>query len=194
VRIFEQDEAICNRLADRLSNTTVINADATVVTELQEEQIDGVDFFVATSDSDEDNVMTCLQAHTLGAKTCLTLIHRADYAAAISSSGKHFGISAAVSPREATLREIERFITSDRFHLVKTLPGAELIEMRVAKGSIAVGHMVHEIEWPEGCVLVGLLHGTHADVPGADDVLQADDLVYAVVSGKARKAFVKLLF
>lgn len=193
VRIFEQDEAICHNLVDRLSNTTVINADATVVAELQEEQIDGVDFFVATSDSDEDNVMTCLQAHTLGAKNCLTLIHRADYASAISSSGKHFGIAAAVSPRDATRREIERFITSDRFHLVKTLPGAEVIEMRVSKGSIAAGHMVHEIDWPEGCVLVGLMHGTHSDVPGPDDVIQAEDHVYAVVSGKARKAFVKLL-
>jgi len=193
VRIFEQDEAVCKNLVDRLSNTTVINADATVVAELEEEQIGGVDFFVATSDSDEDNVMTCLQAHTLGAKTCLTLIHRADYAAAISSSGKHFGIAAAVSPRDATRREIERFITSDRFHLVKSLPGAELIEIRVNKGSLAAGHMVKEVEWPDGCVLVGLLHGTHAEVPGPDDVLQAGDHVYAMVSGKARKAFVKLL-
>lgn len=193
VRIFEQDEAVCRGLVDRLSNTTVIHADATVVAELQEEQIGGVDFFVATSSSDEDNVMTCLQAHTLGAKTCLTLIHRADYAEAISSSGKHFGILAAVSPREATRREIERFITSDRFHLVKRLPGAEIIEMRVNKGSLAAGHMVKEVEWPEGSVLVGLQHAIHADVPGPDDVLQTGDHVYAVVSPKARKAFVKLL-
>ncbi len=193
VRIFEKDEEICRGLVDRLSNTTVIQADATVVAELREEQIDGVDFFVATSSSDEDNVMTCLQAHTLGARTCLTLIHRADYAEAISSSGKHFGIQAAVSPRDATRREIERFITSDRFHLVKRLSGAEILEMRVNKGSIAAGHMVKEVEWPEGCVLVGLLHATHADVPGPDDVLQAGDHIYAVVSPKARKAFVKLL-
>lgn len=137
--------------------------------------------------------MTCLQAHTLGAKTCLTLIHRADYASAISASGKHFGISAAVSPRDATKREIERFITSDRFHTVKSLPGAQLLEMRVKKGSIAAGHTVEEVEWPAGSVLVGLLHGTHADVPGPGDVLQAGDHVYAMVSDKARKAFVKLL-
>ena len=63
--------------------------------------------------------MSCLQAHTLGAKSCLTLIHRADYAAAISASGHHFGIRAAVSPREATRREIQRFITTDRYHVLK---------------------------------------------------------------------------
>lgn len=193
VRIFEQDQELCKKLVDRLSNTTVINADATVVAELQEEQIEGVDFFVATSDSDEDNVMTCLQAHTLKAKKCLTLIHRADYAQAISGSGQHFGIEAAVSPRDATLREIQRFITSDRYHVVKKLDGGELIEMRVGKGSIAAGHMVKEVDWPDGCVLVGLLHGTHADVPGPDDVVQAGDHLYAMVSTKARKAFVKLL-
>lgn len=193
VRIFEKNEAVCKSLVDRLSNTTVINVDATVVAELEEEQVHGVDFFVATSDSDEDNVMSCLQAHTLGAKTCLTLIHRADYAAAISSSGRHFGIAAAVSPREATRREIERFITSDRFHLVKKLEGAEVLEIRVAKGSIATGHMVKEVAWPDGCVLVGLMHGVHADVPGPEDVIQTGDLVYAVVSPKARKEFLKLL-
>lgn len=193
VRIFEEDEAICKTLVDRLSNTTVIHADATVVAELQEEQVDTADFFVATSGEDEDNVMSCLQAHTLGVKTCLSLIHRADYADAISSSGKHFGIEAAVSPRDATRREIERFLTSDRFHLVKKLKGAEILEMRVNEGSIAAGHMVKEVEWPAECILVGLLHGTHADVPGADDVLQTGDHVYAVVSSKARKAFVKLL-
>ncbi|MGE9270513.1 MAG: Trk system potassium transporter TrkA, partial [Verrucomicrobiales bacterium] len=119
VRIFEEDETVCKNLVDRLSNTTVIHADATVLAELEEEQVGNAAFFVAASPRDEDNVMSCLQAHTLGAGSCLSLIHRADYADAISSSGKHFGVEAAVSPRDATRREIERFLTSDRFHLVK---------------------------------------------------------------------------
>ena len=87
VRIFEQDAALCAKLADRLTNATVIRADATVVADLEEEQVGEADFFIGTSADDEDNVMSCLQAHTLGVKNCLTLIHRADYAAAISASG-----------------------------------------------------------------------------------------------------------
>ncbi|RPJ35314.1 MAG: Trk system potassium transporter TrkA [Verrucomicrobiaceae bacterium] len=193
VRVFERDPALCAKLADRLANTTVIHADATVVAELEEEQVGEADFFIGTSSDDEDNVMSCLQAHTLGVKNCLTLIHRADYAAAISASGHHFGIRAAVSPREATRKEIQRFITSDRYHVMKTLEGALLIEIRVGKGSIAAGHMVHEVAWPAGVVLVGQLRGIHAEVPGPDDVLLAGDHLYAVVAQGALKAMVKLL-
>lgn len=193
VRIFEKDPALCAKLADRLTNTTVIRADATVVSDLEEEQVGQADFFIGTSADDEDNVMSCLQAHTLGAKNCLTLIHRADYAAAISASGHHLGIRAAVSPREATRREIQRFITTDRYHVLKSFEGADLLEIRVGKGSIATGHMVHEVAWPAGVVLVGQLRGIHADVPSPDAVLLAGDHLYAVVAHAARKAFVRLL-
>lgn len=193
VRIFESDPELCQNLTERLSNTTIINADATVVAELEEEQVGDADFFIATSTDDEDNVMTCLQANTLGAKTCLTLIHRADYADAISNSGKHFGVRAAISPREATRREIERFITSDRFHLVKKFEGGELLEMPVGDSATVVDKTIRDVEWPEGCVLVGHQRGLHAGVPGPDEELQAGDLVYAMVSPSARRRFVKLL-
>jgi trk system potassium uptake protein TrkA len=193
VRIFEKDAAMCAKIANRLVNATVIHADATVVAELEEEQVGEADFFIGTSPDDEDNVMSCLQAHTLGAKNCLTLIHRADYAAAISASGHHLGIRAAVSPREATRREIQRFITTDSYHIQKSFEGADLLEMRVAKGAIAAGHMVHEVAWPPGAVLVGQLRGIHADVPGPDEVLMAGDHLYAVVAHEARKPFIQLL-
>jgi trk system potassium uptake protein TrkA len=193
VRVFEQDPEVCARLADRLTNATIINADATVSAQLEEEQVGEADFFISTSVDDEDNVMSCLQAHTLGTKNCLTIIHRADYAAAISASGHHLGIRAAISPREATRREIQRFITSDSHHVLKKFDGIDLLELRVGKGSIAAGHMVKEIEWPPGTVLVGKLRGLHADVPGPDEVLLGGDHLYAMVSRDAMKRFLKLL-
>lgn len=193
VRVFERDPAICASLADRLTNATIINADATVSAQLEEEQVGDADFFISTSVDDEDNVMSCLQAHTLGVKNCLTIIHRADYAAAISASGHHLGIRAAISPREATRREIQRFITSDSHHIVKKFDGIDLLEIRVGKGSIAAGHMVKEIEWPPGIVLVGKLRGLQAEVPGPDDVLLGGDHIYAMVSNNVLKLFLKLL-
>lgn len=193
VRIFEKDEKLCQELTERLGSTTVINADATVVAELEEEQVGGADFFVATSPSDEDNVMTCLQAHNIGAQNCLTIIHRADYARAIGSSGRHFGVVAAVSPREATRRDIERYLTSEKYYVVKKFSAGEVIETNVEKGATAVGMQVRDIAWPPGCVLVGLLRGLQAIVPGPDDVVHAGDRIYAMVSRKVRKKLLKLL-
>ncbi|MGC6427837.1 MAG: Trk system potassium transporter TrkA [Akkermansiaceae bacterium] len=193
VRIFEKDVNLARELTDRLSNTTVINADATSVAELEEEQVGDADFFVATSGSDEDNVMTCLQANNLGIETCLTLIHRADYAKAISSSGKHFGVMAAISPREASRKEISRFITTEKYHVVRKLGHAMVIETQVNTGSKADGKTVGEIKWPEGCVLVGLLKGLQAIVPSADDILAEGDQVFVVVTNKAEKKFLKLV-
>ena len=193
VRVFERDPQVCLSLTDRLTNATIINGDATVSTVLEEEQVGEADFFISTSVDDEDNVMSCLQAHTLGVKNCLTLIHRADYAAAISASGHHFGIRAAISPREATRREIQRFITTDSFHVLKKFDGIDLVELRVGNASIAAGHMVKEITWPSGVVLVGKLRGLHADVPGPDEVLLGGDHLYAMVSKESRKSFLKRL-
>lgn len=193
VRIFEKDRARAEELTGLLANTTVINTDGTVLAELEEEQVGDADFFVSTGGNDEDNVMTCLQANNLGTKSCLTLIHRADYANAISATGRHFGILAAVSPREATRRELERFLTSDRFHTVKKMGAGEVIETDVASASLAAEHMVSEIDWPEGCVLVARMRGLHAIVPGPEDVLRPGDTIYAMVAPKVRKKFLKLV-
>ncbi|MDF1657450.1 MAG: Trk system potassium transporter TrkA, partial [Verrucomicrobiales bacterium] len=128
VRIFERDPERCQELSDLLTNVTVLNADATSIAEMKEERIGEADFFIAVTGVDEDNVMTCLQAHSLGTRYCLPLIHRADYADAMTGFGEKMGILAAVSPREATRKDLSRFITSDRFHLLQTLEGVELIE------------------------------------------------------------------
>ncbi len=194
VRIFDRDLRVCEALSLALSNATVINADATRISELREEQVGEADFFVATTGSDEDNVMTCMQADNLGAKHCLTLIHRADYADVISRAGTKFGIMSAVSPREATRQDLMRFVTSDRFHLVKRFEHSEIIEASVGAKAGAVGKKVGEVKWPDGCVLVALVRGSHANVPAATDEIHANDNIYAMVSdAKARKQFLRLV-
>ncbi len=77
--------------------------------------------------------------------------------------------------------------------MLKKFETADLVELRVGKGSIAAGHMVKEIDWPAGVVLVGKLRGLHAEVPGPDEVLLGGDHLYAMVSKEAKKRFLRLL-
>lgn len=195
VRVMEADPALSASLTARLdSTTTILNVDATSLNELREERVGDADFFVAASTSDEDNVMTCLQAHNLGAKHCLTLIHRADYADAISAFGEHFGIMSAVSPREATRNDLMRFVTTDSHHRVKSLGAeAEILEASVMEHCDIANKMVREVAWPPGTLIVTLLRGTKASVPAAQDEILPGDTIYAIVSNSEKKAFLKLL-
>lgn len=193
VRVFEKDETRAMELTEKLSNTTILNVDGTYLAELEEEQVGQADFFVATSGSDEDNVMTCLQANNLGTKNCLTLIHRTDYAKAISTTGRHFGVMAAVSPREATLRDIERFITSDKYHIVKKLGAGNVVEVVVSPGADVAGEKVLAINWPAGFVLMAKISGVNVSVPAPTDIIEVGDTLYALVSDKALKPFLKLV-
>jgi len=193
-RIFERDPKRCAQLAATLQRTSLINADATSIHQLREEQVGAADFFVAATDDDEDNVMTCLQAANLGVGHCLTLVHRADYADAITRAGPKMGILAAVSPRVATGRELMRFATSDPFQTLVELPGGvEVIELAVRAGGALAGKRIADVPWPKGCGIVALTHKSSASVPSAGDVIEAGDLIAAMVSAEARREIGGLL-
>jgi len=193
VRIIEKNPGLCRQLSETLQRTVVIQGDATSVQQLKEERVGDSDFFIAATEDDEDNVMTCLQAKSLGTRYCLTLIHRSDYADVISRNSRQLQIHAAVSPREATNRELLRYITPERVNTVLTLgEDAEVLEAVVRNGGALAGSKVSAVKWPEGSVLVALLHGSSACVPGADDQLETGDTIYAVVAQKAKKQFVQL--
>ncbi|MDF1753163.1 MAG: Trk system potassium transporter TrkA [Verrucomicrobiales bacterium] len=191
IRIFEEDRDRCDELADELSNVTLLNADATSLSALTEENVGDADFFVATTAKDEDNVMTCLQANSLGTTYCLSLFHRADYADAITKFQGRMGILAAVSPREATSTMLMRFVV-DTFQLLRKLDGVELIEVTVAADAPVAGTMVKETQWPQGSVLVGLWHSSEVVVPSAEDRIESGDSVYAMVTKKTKRQFLDL--
>ena len=194
VRVMEKQESECRRLSNMLQDSLIIHGDATSLQQLREEQVDQADFFIAVSPDDEDNVMACLQAKSLGTEYCLTLIHRADYADVIYRNRQRLGLLAAVSPRLATNRDLLRFMETDKYHKVSTLQGGvEVIQLGLKEGARVIGQKVADIKWPKGAALVGLLRDQIAIVPTGEDTLNAEDTVYAIATTEARKPLVKML-
>ncbi len=193
VRIFEKDRKRCEAIAQHLQQTTVLNLDATSLLQLREEQIASTDFFVATSNADEDNVMTCLQAGDLGAGTCLALIHRADYADAMQHLARPLGIRGAVSPREASRRELMRFMNTGTYRSVIDLGGGvSVMECPLSETAPVAHQPVEKIAWPAGTGLIALLRESMAIVPAAGDVLMPGDIVYSISTEAEHKAMAKL--
>lgn len=95
----------------------------------------------------------------------------------------------------------KRFVSSNLMNsdLARTIASSlgasgEVVEASVSDSSKTIDKKIHEIDWPEGSGLIALFRGQRAMVPAADDVIQSGDMLVAMVSNKAKKAFSRVVF
>jgi len=195
IRVIEPDQRTCETLAERFPRLTIVRGDATSRRLLEEEQIDGVDYFVACTKEDEHNIMTCLQASKLGAKHVQLVINKPDYEELLDDLRVSMGVASIVSPRQASVKEVIRYL--DREEVVElssmSVRSIRLLEVAVAAESEAVGKSLQELTLPEGCLLVAILRGLEAIAPGAQDRISKGDRVLLAVDEKNRAKVVRLL-
>ncbi len=195
IRIIESDTKVCRSLAERFPHVTVINGTATSLRLMEEEQIGSVDYFVACTKDDEDNIMTCLQANKLGARHVQLVINKPDYEDVLDQLKETLGVELAVAPRKATMEELLRYLTLDRYTELATLPdrSGKIIELRVSSDSPCVNQKIRSISWPRGSIIVVLLHKFQAKMPGAEDVILPGDRLVAIVREDSLKPLLKML-
>lgn len=140
VKIIEKHESRCVYLASRLSSDVlVLRGDATDENLMEEENVEDVDLFIAITDDDEDNIMSCLLAKKLGATRVLALINRRTYADLMHGTQ----IDIALSPAQATLGELLAYVRQGDVQAVHSLRRgvAEAIEI-VARGDVKTSRVV----------------------------------------------------
>ena len=180
IRIIEKDKKVCEELAQRFPEVTIINGDATSLRVLEEEQVENCDFFIGCSKDDEDNIMTVLQARHLGAKRTGIIINKPDYENILNNLQETLGLDMIVSPRLATTKEVIRFLNVDPYIELSTLSDnkGKIIEMRVPDNSSCAGKKIKDLGLPPATVIVAQMHKFQAQVPTAEDtILGADRLV-----------------
>jgi trk system potassium uptake protein len=195
IRVIETDMRVCREIADRFERVTVINGDAASLRILEEEQIGGADYFVACTQDDESNIVTCLQAAKLGAKHVQAIINKGDYEEMMESLRGNVGIRQIVSPRIATANEVLRFISPEPCQVLGQLQddGGTIAEVRVSDGSSAAGRPVREIAWPAHCVVTAIQHSFEAKLATPDEMIQAGDRVLVITKPENIPALKDLL-
>ncbi|MDH3716574.1 MAG: Trk system potassium transporter TrkA [Planctomycetota bacterium] len=183
VVLMERDRGRCDFLSENLKQTTVVHNDATRRASMEEERVGTADVFVACTRDDEDNIMSCVTAREIGAKTIMAIIKRPDYAEVV---GK-LGIDQAVSPREVVARQVLSLLYRgplvSRTHLgTGTL---SVLELAVREDAPCTEHVLANLELPPQCLIAVVVHSEYVRVPGADDRLQPGDTVVALVDDSA---------
>ncbi len=173
VKIIDKDSRKCASLAEKLEKVIVINGDGTDRNLLLEENISDVDFLVAITGDEENNVLISLQAKGLGAKKTITRISKLSYIPLVSA----IGIDTVVSPRLSAIRAILQYIRSGQIISVAPLKGehAEAIEAEALETSDIVNMPLAKVKFPKGALVGAIVRGDKIIIPRGETVIRVKD-------------------
>jgi trk system potassium uptake protein TrkA len=176
VKLIERDLARCNKIAEIVNRTVVVHGDGTDQATLEDENIEGVDAFLALTNHDEDNIIASLLARRLGATKVVALINRMSYLAMV----QRLGINTSVSMRVATVDAVLQFVRKGAVLSVTTFrqEEAEAIELIAGAESRYVGRQLRDMKFPRGAI-VGAIARPDGEVlvPRGDATIEAGDRV-----------------
>ncbi|MDR1958937.1 MAG: Trk system potassium transporter TrkA [Planctomycetaceae bacterium] len=180
VTIMDSSRDRCDYLASHLQNVTILRSNALRRRDLEEGRISEVDIFVSCTGSDEDNILSCVEAGELGAKMTIAVVTRADYGNIIS----RLGISKAVSPRKVMAQQVQGLMNAGPiiFRNPYLLGGGiEVLELEVRQGSPVTRGTLREISLPAHALIAAVIREGFVHVPGANHTLYPGDTVIVLI-------------
>jgi len=156
-KLIEVNKAKCEKIAEILPQTLVINGDGTNIDLLKEEGIETIDGFVAVTGYDEENLLVSLLAKHLGTKKVIAKISRTNYIPILEK----IGINAVVNPRLTTASAILRFLRRGEMISLTLLKegGAEVVELIVHKYNKLINKPLKTIDFPNNTIVGAIIRG-----------------------------------
>jgi len=184
VAMFEINPEKAKLLSEQLPHADVIEGDGTDQDLLEQENIAGMDAFIALSDRDEENLMTGLYAKTQGVPKVVVKTNRYAYKDVIAN----LGLENQVSPRIITCNTLLRYVRArvnargtQVEKLYRLVDGkAEALEFIAKKGDPYIGIPLKNLSVRKGTLVAIILHRGKVIVPFGDDVIEAGDNVVIV--------------
>ena len=185
VKIIEEDENRSEELSKNLISTIVLKGNVSDKHLLHEENIENTDVFVAVTNDDEANVMSCLLAKDMGAHKVIALINNSAYVDLVQGRG----VDVAIAPSEITIGTFLSELAGDEVVKVHSLRrgAAESIEVVAKKpspGGGVVGKQLGEIELPVGVTIGAIIRENKAKIAHDDVILREHDHVILFLTDK----------
>lgn len=176
VKLFEKDIRRCEKISTLVKRTVVVHADGTDQRLLAEENIEGIDAYLALTGHDEDNIMASLLSKKMGAGKSVALINRGD----LLPMAQLLGINSTLSTRLVVVDRILQFVRKGRVLSVSTFRDeeAEAIELVATSKSKYVDKKLRDVHLPRGAIVGAIVRPDgEAIVPRGDAVVRSGDRV-----------------
>ena len=183
VVVIDSDEAVLRTCEDTLDVLCIHGSCANAQT-LISAGIDRADILIATTASDEVNMLCCLVGKRLGAKYAIARIRDPEYNESLTLLQHELGIDMAINPERAVALEISRLL---RFPFASEIESfakghVEMVEFRTQRGDCMVEMPLREVSVRHRDMPKVLFAAVERDgkitIPGGDFIIRPDDRVF----------------
>jgi trk system potassium uptake protein TrkA len=175
VKIIEADRARCEYLTARLDNVLVLHGDATDLNLLYEENLEGMDAFVAVTGFDEENLLLAQLARQQGVEDTVAKVSRKSYSALIET----LGVTMTINPMDICATDMLRFIQKSGIVIFSQLiqGQADFTEIWAEKDMPVTHKKLADLDIPEGVLIAAVHRGEHILIPDGSTQIQDGDRV-----------------
>ncbi|MCR5687474.1 MAG: Trk system potassium transporter TrkA [Lachnospiraceae bacterium] len=181
-------------LSERIDVMGVEGNGASITTQ-REAGVQGADILIATTNSDELNLLCCLIAKKAGNCQTIARIRDPEYYNEMRYIRDELNLSLVINPEQAAAAEIARIIKFPSAMKVDTFARgrAELIKLNIPEGSQLDGLRLFDMESKLHCkvLICTVERGEELLIPHGDFALQAGDIVSFIAPHSVALAFFK---
>ena len=182
VVIIDQDDEVLTKCEDTL-DVICVRGNGANAKVLLDAQADRADILIATTASDETNMLCGLIAKRLGTKYIIARIRDPEYNDSLTLLQRELGIDMALNPERATALEIGRLL---RFPFASNIESfakgrVEMVEFRAQEHDVVTGHALKDLARMRGLpqVLYAVIERDgRVIIPTGDFIIQAGDRVH----------------
>ena len=196
VKLIEANSEKAKEISERLVDTIVLEGNVSDKSLLHEENIEECDVFVAVTNDDEANVMSCMLAKEMGAHKVIALINNEAYVDLVQDKG----IDVAIAPSQITIGTFLSELAGDEVVKVHSLRrgAAEAVETIVKESTNgkedAIGKELGNIRLPAGATIGAIIRKNKAKIAHDDVKLREHDHVILFLTDKKLLPTVQQIF
>ena len=188
VILIERSEEILNKIIEKSDITGLVGNGASYEN-LLEAGADTADMFIAVTEADELNIISCIMAKKLGAKYTIARVRNPEYSTNMRFVREELGITLMMNPEAEASKSIMNILKFPNATGVDSFFSnrANIMELVISKGSQLVGSKLKDLEINsrDKVIICIVERGEEVIIPTGDFILEENDTIYVTGTNDA---------
>lgn len=185
VIVIDKQEQVLEHLVNEYDLQAVCG-DGAICSVLTEAEVEKAYLVIATTASDEINILSCMTARKMGARHCIARVRNPNYSEQLVFMRNELGLSMIVNPEFQAALEISRILRFPSAIKMESFAKdrIDLVEIRIGKDSKLLDVPLWRIPrlFDVQVLVCAVERGNRVFIPSGDFVLKEDDRIHITAS------------